>query len=298
MRAPGRRLGFCVELKRAATTRDNRDNEQGARVRKYHGQAASHTFTYAKPAPSLPDLRDPWRRRLASDPTLGARALRVALGLLNFANKSGFTSVGIVRLAEELNADRRVVERGLAALVAAGYLERERGAGKRGNGGWTCGTRLKVPAEVIHNEASPPAKVPATAAQGTGQTGRKVPATPTGQTLLTHRTPAEDAPGLEAGSAPAENERAGSRTAELDERRHPPVVLAVPPIRPPAVFGGEVLRMLDELEDAPRAEPRPVRDAVLSALRQRFGLPAKRTVNDNENSPRADGRGLWPPRVL
>lgn len=255
-------------------------------MRKYHGQAPTPTFPHSVKPAAAADVRDPWRRHLASDPTLGARAFRVALGLLNFVDRAGFTSVGIARLSEELATHRRVIERGLAALVAAGYLERERGAGQRGNGGWTCSTRLKVPAATA--SASP--KVPATADQGTGQTGRKVPATVAGQTLLTNRTLAAAAPGLEAGSATAESGDDRSRRATADERRRSPES-AVLPIGPTAGPGGEVLRLIGELETSMRAEPRPVRDVVLSALRLKLGLRASRQGSGYENSAAADECG-------
>jgi hypothetical protein len=201
----------------------------------------------------------------------------VGLVLLNFANRSGFTSVGIDRLAKELGRHRRNVERGLEQLAAAGYLDRKPRGGVPGLGGTTAGTALKVPAAKVPAAAE---KVPATASESTGDGRRKVPATGAGETLLTHITPAANASGLEARSATAKNDDTGSATATGGAARSSTSTTAGP--------GGEILRMLEDLTASPRSEPRPVRDAVLSALRSKFGLPAKRPVSDNENSAPAD----------
>lgn len=236
-------------------------------MKRYHGQAASPTLPPS--VKTTPDARDRWRLEVAADRRLGPGALRVALALLNFANRDGLTTVGTARLCAELGRHRRNIERGLAQLVRADYLEREPGGGVLGNGGRTCATRLKVPAEVIHKVPATAAKVPATGAQGTGDGRPKVPATPAGQTLLTHITRAADAPGLEAGSATAET-APGSATA---------------------AGGGEVLELLGELTASTRSGPQSVRDVMLAAIRQKLGQRPKAAVSGNENSPRASACG-------
>lgn len=260
-------------------------------MRTYHGQAARPISPQSVKLD--PDVRDEWRRQVAADPDLGPGALRVALVLLNFANRSGFTSVGVGRLAHDLGRDRRNVERGLRQLVGRGHLEREARGGVPGRGGRTCGTVLKVPAAASSKVPAAAAEVPAAAHRSTGDGWQKVPATVAGETLLTHITPAANGPGLEA-EAYAANGDTGSATAALGVAGA--TLWAIPSTS--AGPGGEVLRMLGELEAKPRADARPVRDAVLSALREKFGLRPQRAVNDNENSPPADTRGGYGPRVL
>lgn len=229
----------------------------------YHAAPARQiAHPSVKPA-QTPDLRDPWRLRIATDPRLGARALRVALVLLNFANRDGYTSVGLPRLAAELGMDRRQVQRGLAALVAAGHLEREEGGGVLGRGGRTAGTWLKVAAtEVAATVTAPPPEVAATVDRSSGHRGPEVAATVTAQTLLTQELLAADAPGLEPGSATARNGGTGSAHAS---------------------GGGEVLRLGGELVAAPRVGPTAVGRAVLDALHARFGRRPERAGSPNEN---------------
>lgn len=248
------------------TGRNNpkRNNDNGARVKRYHGQASSHTFPPSvKPTP---DARDPWRLALATDPALRSGTLRLGLVLLNYANRDGFTSVGVARLVADLGKNRRTVERHLATLAAAGYLGREPGGGVRGNGGMTCGTWLKVPASSaakVPADPTPPwPKVPAETRKGTGGNAPKVPVPGGRSNPLNPLTHAADAPGLEAGSATAEHKA-----------------------------GGQVLEVLGELVAADRSGPRPVRDVVLAAIRQKLGAQPKAPVSDDENSRRAGGRG-------
>lgn len=240
-----------------------------ARVKRYHGQPPTHTFPpNVKPAPLL-DVRDPWRQAIAADGRLGPGALRVALILLNFANRSGSCSVGVHRIATEVRRDRRNVERGLRQLVVAGYLEREARGGVPGRGGRTCATSLKVPATASSKVPAAAAEVPAAARRSTGGGESKVPATVAGETLLTHITPAAAGPGFEAGTASAQNQHAGSATAGRN---------------------GEVLRLGRELE-APRVGPSAVGLAVLAGLRSKFGYRAQGSRSHNENSAPADHGG-------
>lgn len=232
-------------------------------MRKYHTQGSTHTCAL--------DVRDEWRRQIASDGTLGAGALRVALILLNFANRSGFTSVGVQRIAAELGGkDRRNVERGLAQLRKGGHLEREAGGGVAGRGGSTSASRLVIHKDPATGAGTSRFKVPATGGERPGDWRPKDPAPVAGETLLTHITRAEHAPGLEAGSGPAKNGDTGSATAGP---------------------GGEVLALLGNLTTSTRAEPLAIRDAVLSGLRLKFGLRPKATVSGYENSPPADTGG-------
>lgn len=233
----------------------------------YHAAPArAKSPAYVKP--STPDVRDDWRRQIARDRTLGARALRVALTLLNFANRDGLATVGVDRLALELEADRRQVLRGLASLRAAGHLERHERCGVRGRGGITAATVLKLAGAA----GSSRAQVVATAARSSGHGGREVVATATTQTLVTLTTPAAGARALQRADAAATSPGSGTGGG-----------------------GGELLQrelpgMLGSVE---RARPETV-GFYLERIRKTLRV-RKPALQDDTNGPTAE---LWSPEEL
>lgn len=170
----------------------------------YHGAVRAPTPSASvKLAPPPVDVRDQWRRQVASDPAVGARALRVALALENYVRgRDGRTTVGLGRLGDDLCMDRRGVERGIADLARLGHVRRVQGKGQRGNGGFTAETWLTLrPVDKSVNKSS-------TAGEGTGQTGQKVPASVTGETPLNPKS----------ARAPASQ---GERAAPIQQRELP-----------------------------------------------------------------------------
>jgi helix-turn-helix protein len=161
----------------------------------------------SRPSPTKRDVRDDWRRQIAADPELGRRALRVALVLLNFARGDGRTTVGVGRLATELGADRRTVQRGLAALTRAGHLNRLPGSGTAGRGGKTAATWLAL-REVAATTAATVRKDTATVDQRGGHGGSEVAATAAAQTILTLEP-------CDARAPAAQGERAAPLQREL-----------------------------------------------------------------------------------
>ena len=74
-----------------------------------------------------------WNERLYADTELSHRARAVYLYLRDHADAEGKCWPGIKRIASDLRLSRRTVQRALADLESAGYVERaER---YRGNGG-------------------------------------------------------------------------------------------------------------------------------------------------------------------
>jgi hypothetical protein len=78
--------------------------------------------------------KNDWLKAVAADDTLGRLALRAAITLaVYFNNSSGRAWPSIARLATELKADRRNLQRALDTLVRAGLIDRKRGGRGRGN---------------------------------------------------------------------------------------------------------------------------------------------------------------------
>jgi Helix-turn-helix domain len=77
--------------------------------------------------------KENWLRAVAADKRLHEWApLAIAVAIASYLNsKSGEAWPGIERLAEELQADRRSCQRALDRLVAAGWLSRTLGGGRR-----------------------------------------------------------------------------------------------------------------------------------------------------------------------
>jgi len=179
----------------------------------YHATPSRPPRPHSVKAAPHYDVRDQWRRQVAADPAVGARGLRVALALENYARgRDGRTTVGVARLVDDIGMDSRNVRRGLAELVKLGHVRRVAGRGQKGNGGTTAETWLTLKAGPVDKNAAAVDKVGATVAPTgfltRGANGSKVGATVAPQTPLSENPKSARAPA-------SQGERAAPRQGEL-----------------------------------------------------------------------------------
>lgn len=164
----------------------------------------------------MADLRDRWAEAILRDDGITDGCARTAWALREFANRTGYTTVGIARLAKRTGRAARTIERHLATLQRLGYLTRTPGAGETTRGGITTRTELRIPAEnppSLRSVLDPPTGGTVPPTDRTESTDRQRQEVPTELCRPNHREPSEPARGRAREGAA----RAALRLRQCDE---------------------------------------------------------------------------------